>query len=86
MADPLAIFPTEELRRPMSGPLLGSVLHTHTLCLLHQRAGNSFRKGGQSADQRRALFVEHPDGQQGHAGTLRLEGQVEASLGEGAES
>lgn len=85
LAHPLAVLPTEELWRPGSGPLLGSVLHTHAQRLLHQRARNGFRERGESADQSGALFEEHSDRQQGHAGALSLESQVEAPLGQGAQ-
>lgn len=65
--------------------MLGGVLDTHTLSLLHQRARDCLWKRGQSADQGWTLLEEHPDGQQSHAGTLGLESQVETSLGEGAQ-
>lgn len=74
LAHPLAVLPTEELRRPWSGPMLGGVLDTHTLRLLHQRTRDGLWKRGQGADQGWTLLEEHPDGQQSHAGALSLKG------------
>ncbi|KAF3840871.1 hypothetical protein F7725_006733 [Dissostichus mawsoni] len=85
LAHPLTVFPAEELRGPRSRPLLGGVLHTHTLRLLHQGAGDGLWEGGKSTDQGGTLLEEDPDGQQGHAGALSLEGQVETSLRQRAE-
>lgn len=85
LAHPLAVLPTEELRWPLSGPMLGGVLDTHALRLLHQHTRDGLWKRGQSADQGRTLLEEHPDGQQSHAGALGLKSEVETSLGEGAQ-
>lgn len=85
LAHPLAVLPAEELGWAGPGPLLGGVLHAHALRLLHQAAGHGLGEGGESADQGGALLEEDPDGEQGHAGTLSLEGQVEAPLGQGAQ-
>lgn len=85
LSHPLTVLPAEELGRTGSRALLVRVLHTHTLGLLHQRTWYRHGEGGEGGDQRGALLEEHSDGQQGHAGALSLEGQVEASLGERAQ-
>lgn len=85
LAHPLAVLPAEELGGAGPGPLLGGVLHAHALRLLHQGAGDGLGEGGEGADQGGALLEEDPDGEQGHAGPLGLEGQVEAPLGQGPQ-
>ena len=51
------------------------------LYLLNQCVWDGLREAGEGVDEGGALPVVHPDRQQGHAGSLALEGQVHTAGG-----
>lgn len=81
---PLAILPAVEAgtgARGRNGISHAAPCHRH-----HKLTRHSLREAGEVHSQLGALLVEEVQGQQGHAGALVLESQVEASLGERAQA